>query len=137
MKKFKFRYVFKGIKDDYYLHNFFSLNFIEKGKAKKIIKAHHNSGYELISRDLYTGSKDKSGRDIYEGDIINQKYKLGNRYYLIKYDNKLASFVMKKLNRNNYEPNEIGTETRFYSHDWKKLEVVGSKYQNSELLKGD
>ena len=82
----------------------------------------------------YTGLKDKNGKEIYEGDIINQKYKLGNRYYLVKYDNTIASFVMKKLNRNNFESNKVGTETRFYTHDCKKSEVVGNKYENPELL---
>ena len=95
-----------------------------------------------ISRDRYkilqyTGLKDKNGKEIYEGDIVNQKYKLGNRYYLVKYDNTIASFVMKKLNKNNFESNKVGTETRFYTHDCKKSEVVGNKYENPELLGGE
>jgi len=49
MKRIKFRYVFEGVKDNYHLFNFFTLKFIEKGKVKNTIRAHKNSGYELIS----------------------------------------------------------------------------------------
>ena len=87
---------------------------------------------ETVGR--YIGISDKEGQDIYEDDIINKKHKLGDRYYLIKYDNTIASFVMKKINKIGFESNSIGTETRVYRHEWGKSEVVGNKHDNPEFI---
>lgn len=128
MKKFKFRYVFKGIKDDYYLHNFFSLNFIEKGKVKNTIRAHHDSGYQLISRDLYTNHKEKRGYDLYENDLVE--------FATFQQPEFIKKAICKYNNSDGcwYFVTEYGGMIEFIKVDFDTVKKIGNKYKNPDLL---
>lgn len=73
----------------------------------------------------YTGLHDKNGKEIYEGDIVNAKYKKVEITGIVKYD---ADYCEYRI----YNKNE--TE---YMYLWKNinLEVIGNAYDNPELLK--
>jgi uncharacterized phage protein (TIGR01671 family) len=89
-------------------------------------------GWEVIEKDLqYTGLKDKNGKEIYEGDIIQFAFK--------KPDN-LRKIVVES---------EKFTRREYYDEGWglflhsginiclpftKEFEVIGNIYENSELL---
>lgn len=90
---------------------------IEKGRP--------GEDYEIL---LYTGLKDKSGVEIYEGDIVRQYPKegygniimngdLGEVYY------SYGAFVIKNIN-------DRRTHFFFYTEQ----EVIGNIYENPELL---
>ena len=67
----------------------------------------------------YTGLKDKNGKEIYEGDILQMDTPSGRKFYLV---------VQWKvfLDRCGWD---IGEEScKFY-------EVIGNKFENPELLK--
>lgn len=69
----------------------------------------------------FIGTKDKYGRDIYEGDIVKGFW--GDDIGVIKYDESNARFVI---------------ECKKYRMDiasYKWLEVIGNIYDNPDLLK--
>ena len=88
-------------------------------------------GYEPLADHLkscenlmqFTGLKDKNGREIFEGDILERD----TMRCLVGWDEKLASFVLK---RNGW----------MYDHYFQegvvpeKWEIIGNKYENPELL---
>ena len=82
----------------------------------------NESGIELMQ---YTGLKDKSGREIYEGDIVSW-YK---EPMTIIYAEVFAGYQMQT-------PNELG-HTPFHAGDAEVVEVIGNIYENPELLKGE
>lgn len=67
----------------------------------------------------YTGLKDESGKEIYEGDIVRG----GHKVYSIQY--RQGSFDLMD--------NEKGASIAFVETE-KSLEIIGNIYENKELL---
>ena len=69
----------------------------------------------------YTGLEDKNGKEIYEGDIVEEP---GNRYEVVYHAD---GFYM----RNMYEPDNMLIQLR---HGYLHCEVIGNIHENKELL---
>lgn len=81
-----------------------------------------------------TGLEDKNGREIYEGDIV--RYKLGRNIFteVVAYDKESAGFgvVYNGVDGIIFSFGELWEDI-----DLHNLEVIGNKYNNPELLKGE
>ena len=71
-----------------------------------------------------TGLKDKNGKLIYEGDIIEWK----KENHIVIFDERNATFGIKISDVETHLFNDIHTPTRW-------IEVIGNIYENKELLK--
>ncbi|QBX15782.1 phage uncharacterized protein TIGR01671 [Streptococcus equinus] len=79
----------------------------------------------------FTGLKDKNGKEVFEGDIINYKYgRHTSTQFVVKYDEFQATFVVVD-NHNDlvYTFRELADYIQLNS-----LEVIGNIYENKELL---
>ena len=95
-KKYK-KMVYKGIIDYWLKH--------------QIIETPLGETYEVMQ---YTGLKDKNGKKIFEGDIIDE-------YWISKY----SKFVVNEWYR---------TLWHQYQHSGETWEVIGNLYEDSHLL---
>ena len=80
-----------------------------------------------------TSLKDKNGKEIFEGDIV--KYKAGCNTFTeeVAYDKIFAGFGVKDANANIiFTFGELAEDI-----DLRSLEVIGSIYENPELLEGE
>lgn len=100
--------------------------------------------------------KDKNEQEIYEGDIVKWKESLHDSKDVTRNDDILGiiewshgGFIVRQLTRGKWvnklkcdgkEDLILEFETEFYSYDgsefnWEELEVIGNKYQNTDLCK--
>lgn len=123
--KIKFRYRIKQPNGNVHIY-YFTLKDIEKGIACNISL---NSGCVILSRDRYTGQRDKNDREIYEKDICKAKL-VGSFTAEITYDR--GSFKFNTKNRDIQNRPYILLE-QWCQEDNKAVEIVGDMYNNPEL----
>ena len=84
----------------------------------------------VISRDQYTGLKDKKGVDAYDKDIYrNLDSGLVGKFEI------LTGVGSDYVNCTEYKDGEIYNNHAFARHDSTNFEVIGNTYDNPELLK--
>ena len=84
---------------------------------------------EQVELMQYTGIKDKNGKEIYEGDIVENTYEyVGKVRYEVKWD--CGRFIM--TSKNPYNLVQIGMG--IYPNSSK---VIGNIHENPELLEGN
>ncbi|NTW72885.1 MAG: DNA-packaging protein [Eubacteriaceae bacterium] len=79
-----------------------------------------NETYELMQ---YTGLKDKNGKDIYEGDVLQLGECTGVRRIIIWSKYSYATTNIKGEHVSIPLP-----------HDWHKMHIIGNIHDNPELL---
>ncbi len=122
MRQIKFRYVYQNV----------DTNEI-KIAIKDIVQIEKNNepyldGWVLVSRDEFTGLTDKNGKEIYEGDIIEDKNGIGViMWFQTAWG--IASYA--------YGYNGLKSYTAvdsFYSKETKEWTVISSIHDNPSLL---
>ena len=85
---------------------------------------------DIKSLGQYTGSKDKNGKEIYEGDIIFIKgeTKLLDIKGKVEYSNILAQFIITNTGNIVNEAESLG------DYEEEDIEKIGNVYDNPELL---
>lgn len=112
--------------DNQYLSSFINRIYWHYGVTHpKYLKHENGELFELESiLERFTGLKDKNGKEIYEGDIIQW----GNDVVQVLYQTKSMSFVFgKKGWLSNHFVEEM--------NDIHEAEIIGNIYENQELLK--
>ncbi|MBJ9983551.1 hypothetical protein IBT50_25420 [Bacillus sp. S70] len=140
MREIEFRYTFKHTGTGNVEKKIYTLKQLEERNVSKLSPCFNKEfGYELISRDQYTGLTDAEGNKIYEGDIV--QYLDGNEwstesgYDCEEFDNHGAIFFDEECGRYDVKNKQgIGYDDLFdCGVDFK---IIGNIYENPELLQG-
>ena len=135
MREFKFRVWSEEDNKMFYNEDIWFIN--PHDKLVRIENDEYNfiGGYAKEDEDLvlmqYTGIKDMYGKEIYEGDILEDKY--GNVISKIAY-NKGVFSVIEKHNRITDPIDYFATRKCVNGAYIKNMIVIGNIYENKDLL---
>ena len=147
MREIKFRYrVDQGyFRGDRVIATFiFTIDQIEErnGEYNAVLE-----NYKIVSRNLFTGLKDKNGKEIYEGDIVrNHWYRINGDYlghdWVVKFGEHMTSGDYYNCDAYGWYVEGINPEADEPEHTLhdlpadgdKGVEVIGNIYENPELL---
>lgn len=122
MREIKFRYIWK-IKDKFHTQ-IISIDELDM--------EHDDLNGKLISRDEWTGLKDKQGREIYEGDVVKGDTKFG-RISVVMWNKGEAGFTF--VFKDGIEMKHDYPDEWYDDYDKAMFKVIGNIYENPELLK--
>lgn len=122
MREIKFRAWDVNTKEMYYDTRF----------CMQAIADERYAGYgEDLELMQYTGLKDKTGKEVYEGDVVHYRYDYeGNNYWEVKWE-----YDGWKMVRGERVTGDQNCSDDSHYNDWKEVEIIGNIYENSELLK--
>lgn len=123
MREIKFRYVYSNGKEiKTFIYTIEEIEGIAYTQFFKELK----EGFKLLSRNMYTGLRDKNGIEIYEGDIVKDPYYIDetNGFLLLEILFNNGEVFGRVLNRDGFNL----LKATMYK------EVIGNIYENKELL---
>ncbi len=124
MREIKFRAWSRGRKE---MAEVESIHF--KGNAVYLISKYLRLVANLDETELmqFTGQKDMNGKEVFEEDIL----KLENRDFgIVQYNNLNCNYYIQLIN---YHFNVAIDFKKVFSYQ-SKVEIIGNKYENPELL---
>ena len=104
-----------------------------RGTHFKTSKGHSGHGAQFVFNidDAYlmqfTGLLDKNGKEIYEGDILSDRYQQKSKVYFGNGDKTHVGWCQEY----------IESSTKCFLDHADKREIIGNIYENPELFKGD
>ena len=121
MREIKFR-AWNEKDEKMYYNGYFTIDNSEPSWLFESDKVSFHSHFGTIMQ--FTGLKDKNGKEIYEGDVLEINGIIGE----VVFDNDEASFRF-----------ETNKDISYWNKDWTqrllRTEVLGNKFENPELLK--
>lgn len=134
MREIKFRVWYKYWKQMFYLDD--ELNTGHKDLGEVSLKDTYS--FEFMQ---YTGLKDKKGKEIYEGDIVEQNYEWTQNGRIINKERKRICQIIWEDDIGRLQISHIKGDITLPNFEsmciTKNVEVIGNIYENSELLKGE
>jgi uncharacterized phage protein (TIGR01671 family) len=134
-KEIKFKYIWSNPEKTNFITEIFTLDEIEAGNQFMVLENEPLlKNYKLIARVQFTGLLDKNGKEIFKNDIVVLSHPCWSVKCIVKYDEKLACFVLKS-----FEKIDKGVRKSFlhiYQEDLN-YKVIGNIYQNPELIGGE
>jgi hypothetical protein len=88
----------------------------------------HELSSDEIALMQYVGSKDRNGREIYEGDIVRHHHNKNKTNYVVEWSDASFGFIATPIKENPGRPHLNQATMLSY-------EIVGNIYKNPELLK--
>lgn len=115
---------------------------IHMGTKKVIVSiamGNRSLQFEQVELMQYTGLKDKNGKEIYEGDVVESatmKYSVGETIKgVVKYADKWATFYLAIKNRHGVGIALDSVHAWYYDEDGEiSVEIIGNRFENPELL---
>lgn len=111
----KFRYVFEN-ENGKIMVDILTIKDIEDEWAQAIIGSKEVYGFNLISRDEFTGLKDKNGNEIFEGDILE----FGDFVWTVEWKNDRLGFGYSELT------------DRMLEDDGQNGKIIGNIHERKE-----